>query len=117
MKAVGAARRAGMSTAAKRCLTTILEAELNEQALEAHTWRAKNAKRIRYVDELTRARMIEYRDNTHYVVRLYGPAPFRWTVYRLSFLTSSSCKFSRKRSLPAEGGRSSWFLDLIADEL
>jgi Abortive infection C-terminus len=72
MKAVGAARRAGMSTAAKRCLTTILEAELNEQALEAHTWRAKNAKRIRYVDELTRARMVEYRDNTHYVVRLYG---------------------------------------------
>jgi hypothetical protein len=29
-----------------------------------------------------------------------GPAPFQWTVYRLSFLTLSSSKFFRKRSLP-----------------
>lgn len=57
MKGVRAARGEGVSAAAKRCLTAILEAELNEQALEAHTWRAKNAKRIRYDDELTRARI------------------------------------------------------------
>jgi len=30
----------------------------------------------------------------------YGPAPFRWTVYRLSFLTSSSSKLCYRRSLP-----------------
>jgi hypothetical protein len=31
---------------------------------------------------------------------MFGPAPFRWTVYRLSFLTLSSSKFFHRRSLP-----------------
>jgi hypothetical protein len=36
------------------------------------------------------------------VARHDGPAPFRWTVYRLSFLTSSSCTLHSKRSLPPQ---------------
>jgi hypothetical protein len=35
-------------------------------------WRAKNAKKIPDVGQLTRNRMIEIADNTHYVVTLFG---------------------------------------------
>jgi hypothetical protein len=31
---------------------------------------------------------------------VFGPAPFRWTVYCLSFLTSSSSKLCYRRGLP-----------------
>jgi len=65
-------RRTHLSAGAKRCLATILAAELGDNPIEAQTWRAQNARRIKYVNELLKARMLEFRDNTHYVVRLYG---------------------------------------------
>ncbi len=46
-----------------------------------------------------------------------GPAPFRWTVYRLSFLDFVFMQFLRQAQSAAEGGRSSCSLDLLADEL
>lgn len=39
-----------------------------------------------------------------------GPAPFRWTVYRLGSLTSSSCNYISRRSLPAKAVAALGFL-------
>jgi hypothetical protein len=61
-----------LSTAGKRCLTAILEAELIGAPLEAYVWRAKNPKKIPHIEELTRNRMIESQDQSHYVVTLFG---------------------------------------------
>ena len=48
--------------------------------------------------------------NRRFADSWFGPAPFRWTVYRLSFLTSSSCNFLGKRSLPPEAVEALGFL-------
>src|SRR5882724_3716209 len=72
MKKTMAAGRTILSAGAKRCLAAVLEAELNDSPLEAHVWRAKNSQRIKYIEELAKARIIEYRENTFYVVRFYG---------------------------------------------
>lgn len=53
-----------------KCLTELLDAELDGEPVEAYVWRAKNAKKIPRVQELTRNRMIE--GDTNYVVTFWG---------------------------------------------
>jgi Abortive infection C-terminus len=56
----------------RRCLIAILDAELGGAAVDAHTWRAKNPKYIPRIQELTRRQLLTTKDNTRYVVTLYG---------------------------------------------
>jgi hypothetical protein len=56
----------------RKCLNAILEAELAGAPVEAHEWRARNAKFIPRLPELTRNQMLTMQDNTHYVLTLYG---------------------------------------------
>ena len=56
----------------RRCLAAILEAELNGTPVNAHTWRAKNAKFILRLPDLMRGQLLTLKDNTQYVITLYG---------------------------------------------
>jgi hypothetical protein len=63
-------RPSRVSASARRCLATLLDAELDAEPVEFHSWRAKNAKKIPVLEELRRNRMID--GDTHCSVTFWG---------------------------------------------
>jgi hypothetical protein len=59
-----------LSASARRCLASLLDAELDGEPVEFYTWRAKNAKKIPVLQDLRRNRMIE--GDEHCGVTLWG---------------------------------------------
>lgn len=70
MKPKQSEKRPRLTGPTAKCLAVVLDAELNGDPIEAHVWRAKNAKKIPIIQELTQNRMIE--GDTHYVVTFWG---------------------------------------------
>jgi hypothetical protein len=73
MRKQNPAKREGarrLTRPAARCLAALLDAELNGAPVEAIVWRARNARKIPLIEELTRNRMVE--GQSHYVLTFWG---------------------------------------------
>jgi hypothetical protein len=74
------------------------------------SWTQKQLHRSLTICELSAGLRTLLLENRQQILLRCGPAPFQWTVYRLSILTSSSCNFSGKRSLPLKAVEALGFL-------